>query len=267
MIIAELNGKLPSKLKDSEDILTSNVFSFFKYSNRNWFKDYLSEIGIEISLGESEKAEFIFWPNYEDRTQPDLVVVCGKYYLLFEAKLNSDFSPKSTNSDSQIEREISMGKMSAENLYKEFVYIALTAEYYKNKTKYEKYENDKLIFIWTNWQVISSFIENKLENENLNHDKQFADDLFTLLVKKRLRSFKGLTKIRIQNKVEYKKMIFYNMKTSKFKGEFTGFLPNLQNFRKIMPYKKIYSKSFFNTLKKFNAFINQELFYIGGNHE
>lgn len=267
MIIAELNGKLPSKLKDKEDILTSNVFSFFKYSNRKWFKDYLSEIGIEISLEESEKAEFIFWPNYEDRTQPDLVVVCGNYYLLFEAKLYSDFSPKSANSESQIEREILMGKMSAENLDKEFVYIALTAEYYKNKIKYEKYDNDKLNFIWTNWQEISNFIENILENGNTKQNKQFADDLFTLLVNKKLRSFKGVTKIRIPNKIEYIKLIFYNMNTSKFKGEFTGFLQNLQNFKKIIKYKKKYQKSFFTTLKKFDVFIDQNIIYSGGKYE
>ncbi len=35
MYLAELHGKLLSKLEKREDILTSNVFSFFKYSNRN----------------------------------------------------------------------------------------------------------------------------------------------------------------------------------------------------------------------------------------
>ena len=249
MIIAELNGKLPRKLKDKEDILTSNVFSFFKYSNREWFKDYLSEIGIEISLKESEKAEFIFWPNYEDKTQPDLVVVCGNYYLLFEAKLYSDFSPKSANSKSQIEREILMGKMSAENLDKEFVYIALTAEYYKNKIKYEKYENDKLNFIWTNWQTISSYIEEKIENENFKKNKQFASDLFSLMLKKKLRSFEGILKLRAKYKIETIDNIFYKINTSKFKGELTGFILNLNGFEKILKYKRIYLKSFFLTLR------------------
>jgi len=172
MIIAELNGKIPSKLDDKEDILTSNVFSFFKYSNRQIFKDYLSKLGIDITLQESENAEFIFWPSYEDGTEPDLVIICGKYYLLFEAKLYSDFSPKTKSIASQIEREISMGRMTADNLNKEFVYIAITAEYYKDRKKYLKYETEELFFIWTNWQFIASFIENKLESENLQQNRE-----------------------------------------------------------------------------------------------
>ena len=93
MIIAELNGKIPSKLEDKEDILTSNIFSFLKYSSRRLLKDYLSLLGIDVTLNDSKNAEFIFWPKYDDRTEPDLVIVCGDNYILFEAKLYSDFSP------------------------------------------------------------------------------------------------------------------------------------------------------------------------------
>ena len=35
MYLAEIHGKLSAKLERKEDILTSNVFSFFKYSNRS----------------------------------------------------------------------------------------------------------------------------------------------------------------------------------------------------------------------------------------
>ncbi len=41
MYLAELHGKLSSNVERKEDILTSNVFSFFKYSNR---KVYLKEL-------------------------------------------------------------------------------------------------------------------------------------------------------------------------------------------------------------------------------
>ena len=180
MIIAELKGKIPSKFDNKEDILTSNVFSFFKYSDRRLFKEYLSKLGIEVTLKESENAEFIFWPSYEDRTEPDLVVICGKYYLLFEAKLDSDFSPKTATSDFQIEREIKMGKMSAENLNKKFVYITITKEYYKDRNKYQKYENRDFLFVWTNWQFISRFIDQRLESGNIKQDREFANDLYLL---------------------------------------------------------------------------------------
>jgi hypothetical protein len=50
MYLAELKGKLPSKLAESEDMLTSNVFSFFKYSNRSrYLKRLMSLIPIEAS--------------------------------------------------------------------------------------------------------------------------------------------------------------------------------------------------------------------------
>ena len=263
MIIAELNGKIPSKLNDKEDILTSNGFSFFKYSDRLLFKDYLSELGIKVTLNESENTEFIFWPCYEDGTEPDLVVICGKYYLLFEAKFYSDFSPETTTIASQIEREISMGKMTADNINKEFIYIVITAEYYKDRKKYLEYENRDFKFIWTNWQFISSFIDRKLESENLQQNREFANDLFSLLVKKRLRSFEGITNIKIQNEIELSDNIFYNVNTSKFKGEFSGFAMNLQGFEKIILYQKIYQKAFFTSLNKFHEFNNQTVFYNG----
>ena len=263
MIIAELNGKIPSKLNDKEDILTSNVFSFFKYSDRQLFKDYLSELGIIVTLNESENAEFIFWPSYDDGTEPDLIVICGKYYLLFEAKLYSDFSPKTATTESQIEREIKMGKMSAENLNKKFVYITITAEYYKDRNKYQKYEKRDFLFVWTNWQFISSFIDRKLENEDLERDKEFANDLFSLLVKKRLRGFDGITNLKINNEIELIGNIFYNVNTSKFKGEFSGFIENLQGFEKVLSYQKIYQKAFFTSLNKFEEFNNQTVFYNG----
>src|ERR1035437_2711851 len=131
MIIAELYGKIPSKLEDKEDILTSNVFSFLKYSNRQLLKDYLSLLGLDVTLVEAKNAEFNFWTKYDDKTEPDLVIICGKYYILFEAKLYSDFAPETSKYDAQIIREIKMGKLAAESEDKNFVYIAITAEYYK----------------------------------------------------------------------------------------------------------------------------------------
>jgi hypothetical protein len=37
MYLAELKGKLPLEARKSEDVLTSNVFSFLKYSERTVF--------------------------------------------------------------------------------------------------------------------------------------------------------------------------------------------------------------------------------------
>ena len=267
MIIAELKGKIPSKLNDKEDILTSNVFSFFKYSDRQLFKQYLSKFGIEVTLEESKNAEFIFWPSYEDGTEPDLVIICGKYYLLFEAKLYSDFSHETATIDSQIEREILMGKMTAENMNKEFIYVAITAEYYKYRKKYFEYENRDFKFIWTNWQFISRFIDERLESGSIEQDVEFANDLFSLLVKKRLISFDGLINIVVKNEIEFDNAIFYNLNTSRFKGEFTGFIDNLLGFEELKKYSKIFKKSFFMSLNIIEINTNQILFYHGKQNE
>ena len=70
-----------------EDVLTSNVFSFFKYSTRDIFlENYLNELGFTVSDQEAEEVEFKFWPVFEDGTEPDLVIIVEKYYLLIEAK-------------------------------------------------------------------------------------------------------------------------------------------------------------------------------------
>ena len=264
MIIAELNGKIPSKLEDKEDILTSNVFSFFKYSNRQLLKEYLCQLGLDISLTDSKSAEFIFWPSYDDGTEPDLIVICGEYYILFEAKLYSDFSPKTSTIDSQISREIKMGRLSAKNANKRFVYVAITAEYYKDKTKYSKYENKDFQFIWTNWQTITNFIENSLtNNNNIQQDKEFASDLYSLLVKKRLRSFIGIINLKRQYNFDYSKSVFYNIKSSKFKGEFSGYMENLSEFLQIGQYSRIFRKSFFQNIKTFKDYSNGNIFYNG----
>lgn len=50
MYIAEIKGKLPTQLSRSENILTSNVFSFLKYADRKvYLKGFLNELGITPS--------------------------------------------------------------------------------------------------------------------------------------------------------------------------------------------------------------------------
>ena len=263
MIIAELKGKIPSKLENREDILTSNVFSFFKYSDRRLLKEYLLLLKLDISLHDSKSAEFHFWFSYDDGTEPDLIVICGKYYILFEAKLFSDFSPETSNIDSQILREIRKGKESAKNANMEFVYVALTAEYYKDKTKYSKYERLDYQFIWTNWQAITDFIENILTNTSIENDREFACDLYSLLVKKKLRSYIGIANLKIEYKFDYQNSVFYNIKSSKFKGEFSGYIQNLTEFAGVGQYHRFFKKTFFQNLNTIQYSSTENIFYNG----
>ena len=129
MYLAELRGKLSSRLERSEDILTSNVFSFFKYADHNIFlKSLLEMLNIDISNANLEDAEFHFWPRYADNTEPDLVIIVGNHYLLFEAKYLSSFEWIENKELSQLNREIRGGLFESKALNKEFHLIAVTAE-------------------------------------------------------------------------------------------------------------------------------------------
>ncbi len=262
MIIAELKGKLPSKFEDWEDILTSNVFSFFKYSNRILFKEYLGVLGIKISLADAKDAEFIFWLNYEDGTEPDLVVQCGRYYILFEAKLYSKFAPRTASIDAQIDREIKMGKLAADVFGGEFIYVAITAEYFKYNSKYSKYEDQDFRFIWTNWQQVARFLESIQPNLS-SRDSEFAIDLHFLLVKKRLRSYNGVLNLSSKFNLNSEKVIFYNVETSKYKGKYSGFVEMLSGFPRIETYYKFYDKTFFNLSATLTLQPTHKIFYDG----
>ena len=116
MYLAEIHGKIPSSFERLEDLLTSNIFSFFKYTDRQSFlKKYLELLDIGITDNEAHEAEFRFWPRFDDDTEPDLVLVVGPHYLLFEAKYFSDFGIETDNRKAQLIREIEGGMMEAKN--------------------------------------------------------------------------------------------------------------------------------------------------------
>jgi len=229
MYLAELRGKLSSRVERMEDILTSNVFSFFKYSSRDIFlKNYLNKLGIEVSDREAEEAEFRFWPVFEDGTEPDLVIIVGDYYLLIEAKYFSEFSEGTKKDEHQLLREIRNGKLDAKNYNKEFKLIAITADYYFKEYKFkvipQKYRSH---FKWTNWQSVSLFLDNILNcNPNIKGpERVFVLDLYNLLDKRHLRDFQKITYIGALLK-RYSS-IFFDAKTAKLRGDFIGFVESL----------------------------------------
>ena len=165
-----------------EDILTSNVFSFFKYSNREIFlKDYLNRLGFDISAQEAHEAEFIFWPRFEENTEPDLVIVVGDYYLLIEAKYFSDFGRETKKTNAQLEREMTGGKLDAKAYGKKFMLIAITTDHYYKDKKFKVIPPDfKPDFKWTNWQFVSRFLNDILESQKVINEQEraFALDLY-----------------------------------------------------------------------------------------
>ena len=249
MYLAELHGKLSSRVERMEDILTSNVFSFFKYSSRDIFlKNYLNRLGFNISDQEAEEAEFRFWPVFEDGTEPDLVIIVGDYYLLIEAKYFSEFSMETKKDKHQLLRELNVGKLEAKNYDKEFNLIAITADYYYKKDKFEVIpQKFHPHFKWTNWQSISSFLDNILSsNPNIKGpERDFSLDLYNLLDKKHLRSFQNITYNSPLLK-DYSS-IFFNARTAKLRGDFIGFIESLSLAKGLKPVGKTV---FFSSIKR-----------------
>jgi len=277
MYLAELRGKLSPRLERKEDILTSNVFSFFKYSSRDIFlKGYLGELGFEISEQEATDTKFMFWPRFPDNTEPDLVLIVGDYYLLIEAKYFSGFAEETTKTKAQLLREIDGGMQEAKNFGKRFYLVAITADSYRKEDKFRAVPSDmKSCCIWTNWQRVSWFLNDILEsNVNLRQEESdFALDLYRLLDKKNLRGFQGIEGLgRKQVSFKNYSSIFFDARTAKSRGDFIGFVNSLWFDREITSFK---APLFFENDKKLFEYelqakkfkpIESVLFFKGGSN-
>jgi hypothetical protein len=232
MYLAEIHGKLSSDNENKEDILTSNVFSFFKYTDREvFFYPLLRSLGLQVSIEDCKQAEFIFWPTYPDHTEPDLVILVGKYYLLVEDKYHSGFSKETQQLKHQIEREVNGGLEEAKNLGRDFKILTVTADYYRTPEIFDGIPDylEKEV-IWINWQGIA-FLIYKIIGETPDiqaETKLFAEDLYNLFLKKNLRNFEGvnaLPHVHISGFTE----LFFNAKTAQYRGDFIGFIQALES--------------------------------------
>jgi hypothetical protein len=229
MYLAEIHGKLSRENENKEDILTSNVFSFFKYTDRSIFLyRFLDSLGLDLSIQDAIDAEFSFWPTFDDHTEPDLVIIVGNYYLLVEAKYLSGFGEETENTKHQLVREIQGGMYESIGLDKSFRIIAVTADYCKPP------DIDKEIppefhryFQWINWQKIAFFINQTLESSPaLSAEMRLlADDLYRLLLKKNLRQFEGVKALMDSKMLSHPfEQVFFEASTASYRGDFIGFL-------------------------------------------
>ena len=228
-------------------------------------------LGIVLNYDELESAEFIFWPKYDDGTEPDLVLIAGNYYVLIEDKYFSDFGKENDKTDAQLIRELKGGFYEAENLGKEFRIITVTADYYKKNEKFKLIpEEFKENVFWTNWQKICLLIENLLESDfRINKgDRLFAKDLYLLLLRKNLVEFSGVKRFDSINLNHlYEENIFFNSGTANYRGDFIGFINVLKESKKIrkLPDFMFFSnsiKKFFNFKADFSVFEETEINYI-----
>ena len=243
MYLAELHGKLSSKIERMEDVLTSNVFSFFKYSSREVFlKGYLETLGFNVSQKDARDAEFLFWHRFEDNTEPDLIIKAGRYYLLFEAKYFSGFADGNDKTAAQLLREIDGGQLEADDAGRAFRLIAITADPYYKDLKFGVIPSDvKPKFRWTNWQGVALFIEGILETNTAlrSEASAFATDLYELLDKKDLRGFHGWERPSVANvSLKHVPSVFFEASTARFRGDFLGFPQSLESEQTMTPSKK-----------------------------
>ncbi|MEE4600621.1 MAG: hypothetical protein V2J65_05030 [Desulfobacteraceae bacterium] len=264
MYLAELHGKLSRNIERMEDILTSNVFSFFKYARRDIFlKPYLENVlGIPFTAEDLRETDFVFWPSYDDGTQPDLVMITGSYYLLFEAKYFSDFGKETAKRKDQVTREIEGGSLEAKRLGKRFVFVAVTADSVFRKDKFSHLNSDlPARFCWTNWQAVASLLESIIARKPhglAHHERCHAQDLLDLLDRKNLRSFGGFN---LEGHFTPRDRIFFEVESASFRGSFIGFEDAMSGCTMIDPVLDIIffkngtarpQRSFFEALGKTN---------------
>jgi hypothetical protein len=222
-----------------EDVLTSNVFSFLKYSNRGkCLRAYLGEeLGLEVGEKEASQAEFRFWHVYDDGTEPDVIIIVGDYYLLFEAKYFSGFGLATDTVESQPIREVRNGLRESEQLRKEFLYVPVTADYYFRGDKVIDLPKELLRYVkGTSWQRFAAFLEGLLESRVLTdqHEREFASDLCELLDRKNLRGFHGYFRLAGAERLrQYGDFCFYDAMTSTSRGAFIGFAKTLDTVARI----------------------------------
>ena len=275
MYIAEIQGKFTPSEERKEDILTSDVFSFFKYAKREVFLYQLVKyLQLDIVKSDTVKAEFIFWPSYEDGTQPDLIILVGKYYLLIEAKFSSGFGKSTDLIKHQLIREIEGGKLEAQNLNKEFHIIAVTAHYTKYHFYYDNPEFSNYEIFWLNWHRIALLIYGTLsKSKSLDLETIcFAEDLYKLLAKKKLRSYAGVEILEDINNIALSpKQLFFNAATAQYRGDFLGFMDALREFPimlKVSKFVFFFSKATFFKFDSDNLMSNKsKTIFFGGKND
>lgn len=226
MLQAELYGKLPTDASKSEDVLTSNVFGIMKNCDRDsFFKPWLESIGLKIPTEDIEKAKFSFWPKFEDRTEPDIVIDMPNYFIVIEAKYLSNLGSDET----QLSREISQGLKEAKG--RNFLLICITSD-----IDYPEVLPKGTYIHWTSWQKLFIFINNILKNKQDDCSTRWLKDLNDLLDNKGLTGFTGLSNIYAGEIMSFQQ---YLDKLKHISEEFSNLISELDSELKKFDFKRL----------------------------
>lgn len=228
MIEAEINGKLP-EVHHFEDVLTSCYFGLVKYCSIMVLKEFFLESVKDLngrqfdcnSISTDLNFKFFFWPRFEDRSEPDLIIAIFdsssevKYLFLVEVKYFSQQNIYETSDEyesykykNQLSREynnlVSLNKIN--NLIfnestKRFL-IYLTADYSLPKNEFDesldelksdsKLKDPSKTLLWVSWYDLFNKLDVKISNQSLQQfEKYILSDLKNYLFKKNFWSFNG----------------------------------------------------------------------------
>jgi len=185
--------------------------------------------GLIIKTSELHRVKFEFWPNYDDGTEPDVIIETDTCYLLVEAKYFSGVAEEKGNPAGQLIREFETGAMEARNRAKTFRLLLLTDDATRpSRLLAQMPARFQEKTSWINWQVIAQMISEVIEGFGADEpDYEFASDLYELLDCKHLRGFKTFAQAKGIQSHPRNSQIFFAAETASFRGAFIGFAPTL----------------------------------------
>ena len=229
MIQAELHGKL-SEIKNSEDVLTSNIFGLLKYLPNDILLNILDHAKtlsgkkIEFDL-KSYIPEFIFWENIKGYGEPDLIIkfrnkVGHELILCIEIKY---YSSKSGDGDNdQLKRYFEALSISSKEK-SSFLGVVYLTKYPSRKEledslyyiKQKELDDSEEKLFQLRWFEITKSLENY--NGVLNrHEDLIVKDLIEYL---KYKNFVEFTDFTFQSKdFNFSPDRFYFIDYKEFKG-------------------------------------------------
>jgi hypothetical protein len=215
-------------------VLTSNVFSFLKYSHRpTYLREFFHRAGLEIPASELCRGSFAFWPSYDDGTEPDVVVETHAHYVLIETKYFSGVGEENGNPAGQLIRECRAGAIEASNRSKLFCVLLITGDATPPSRLLDEIPAPyREHVLWTNWRAIAQILLEKIETSGTAApDYEFASDLYELLDFKHLRGFLSFTRLARIRPNSASAHIFFAAETASF----SGFAPTLSVLGAVPP--------------------------------
>jgi len=177
-------------LTRKEDVLTSNVFGILKNLDVTFLNEILGAANVPVHLTD-DTFEIEFWPNFEDGTQPDLLIRGTDFLVVIEVKYLSDFDRGNDLRKSQILREFEGARMLANEAQLPHIYLLAVTQMdsIEWKDKVRSFDRSELTRIEPKLHSISwSQIFNIVKNTNTK-DKtsaRFRADLLELMENKQI---------------------------------------------------------------------------------